>query len=165
MGTLITRLHGFMVSKEVRFAVAFPRYKAGEYRKIGEVIRFFGSPDSLNNLLDDLEGDERERWICGRVRETPEYTSQAIYSRLALPPRPTPDQARFADYMMKRRTQMLSSMEALPFFFVKSQSGETHFPVTVEKQTIKGPLDVVQGAANAYGFSTKTQAVPLPEFW
>jgi CRISPR-associated endoribonuclease Cas6/Csy4 subtype I-F len=171
VGTLVTLLHGFMVSREARLAVAFPKYKNGDRPKIGEVVRFFGNADVLNNLLDDLDGDERERWMCGRVKETPECDRWASYLRVALPARPDlskPKRARFAAYAAKRRLRMLHDMQELPFFFVKSQSGDTHFPFTVEKRILKegrkSSSDATPGTINAYGFSTRSQMVFLPEF-
>ncbi|MBU2760287.1 type I-F CRISPR-associated endoribonuclease Cas6/Csy4 [Acidithiobacillus thiooxidans] len=170
VGTLIGRLHGFMESKGVKLGVAFPKYKAGERPKIGEVIRLFGDRDVLDALLDDWEGDERERWMCGRVKETPECERWALYQRVALPSRfHGVKRARFPDYAkeraMKKREKALEDLKELPFFFVRSQSGNTHFPFTVEKRIVKdASAETVQGKVNAYGFSTKSPFVPLPEF-
>lgn len=167
-GTLVTRLHGFMVSRGVRVAVAFPKYKSGDHPRIGETIRFFGEHQVLNSLLDDLDGDERERWMCGRVKETPDYETMSAYLHRALPRRPG-QKTRSTESAMRRRDHMLNEMQAWPFFFVRSRSGDMQFPFTVEKRMVKaesmnGDGDGLRTLPNAYGFSTSTRIVPVPEF-
>ncbi len=166
MGILVTRLHGFMANRGVRVAVAFPRYKSGDRPKIGEIIRFFGDHNTLNALLDDLDGDARERWMCGRVKETPDCESMSVYIRRALPRRPG-QKTRSVESTMRRRDRMLHEMQAWPFFFVRSNSGDVQFPFTVEKRAIPAStMDCkeIDGIPNAYGFSTSTRIVPVPEF-
>lgn len=168
MGILFTRLHGFMASKEVRLAVALPKYKKGDRPKIGEVIRLFGEPDALNLLLNDFDNDERERWMCGRVKSTPDCTKYAVYQRAPLPKRPNmgkPKQARKSEYMLLKRNKALESMQSLPFFFVHSKSGNYHFPFTVEKQILPDEsMSDSQAEPNSYGFSTPSRIVRVPEF-
>jgi CRISPR-associated endoribonuclease Cas6/Csy4 subtype I-F len=171
VGILVTRLHGFMASRGTRVAVAFPRYREGERPKIGEVLRVFGDESVLNDLLDDLDGDPRERWMCGRVKPTPEYERVAVYSRVALPRRP--DIAKWSllvhgeykvKHRMRRRMEMLESMKTLPYFFVRSTSGQRDFPFTVSKKTMKKGTVENGNGPNAYGMSRKTVVFAVPEF-
>ena len=168
MGTLITRIHGFMASRALRVAVAFPKHKSGERPKIGEVVRLFGTPETLNALLDNMDHDERKRWVCGRVKNTPDHERKAAYLRLAMPARPTigsPKRTRFARYTVKRREKMLQEMEGLPFFFVRSQSAQVRFPMTVKKIVMAEEMPCADShGVNAYGFSTPTQIMMLPDF-
>ena len=166
VGILVTRFHGFLAHRGVRMAIAFPRYKAGDRPKIGEVLRFFGDRQVLEDWMDDLDGDERDRWMCGRVKETPEHDNVAVYLRRALPRRPT-EKTRSVEAAMRRRMRSLEEMREWPFFFVRSQSGDLSFPCTVEKRRIpKEKLAEMHTSdwPNAYGFSTATRIVPVPEF-
>jgi len=160
VGTLLYRIHGFLVRRVEEVAVAFPAYRGGDRPQFGPVLRCFGTVDALDTLLDSLENEPL--WIGKRIRSVPPVERHSAFIRRQLPSR-VKSTTRNKEYAARRRQEMLQSMRAWPFTFVRSESGQLEFPISLEKRTIDR-LPEHNGTPSAYGLSRPSSVLYLPDF-
>lgn len=157
-GSVVKILHGFAAKREEGFSLAFPGWRAGEFRKIGDVIRVFGSREFLESAKRELAGKDwvARTTLASAVERSPEKPLAFVsFSR-----EQSPRRGKMSPEAFSKRMAKLSSLPTLGLS--SASTGSSHFFLAIDRSVHKQDLGAAE--TNGYGLSTSSKTCCLPDF-
>lgn len=164
LGVALRVLHGAFSKNPGKYAVAFPKAKAGNARSMGDTIRVFaGSSMELYQLIDAVKGHHvlRDHVVTRMPVSIPANFSGSwsSWQRLHIPSSSTVAQANTISRETYRAAQRLKA-QGLPFTEMRSSSGNI-FAFRINRN--KAAPWMAEVNPNTYGLASKEQPFSLPD--
>lgn len=138
--------------------ISFPKYKEGENKTLGNIVRLFSHNDK--DLLDSID-DIKETWHMKHLKISPVKEFKIT---------PNTEFYEFIKFQVPRKNNKTPSLKVgyreerkvkadnYPYIQIDSSSSQQKFSLIIERKK----SEMLQGKVNSYGLSTANERTSVP---